>query len=776
MDGRNYELVITLKSDLCLGTGYSYAGIIDSDICYDAYGIPYIAAKRMKGCLREAAELIGFSEEERNQIFGKGGEDGINGICIENGYIEDYAYILSDCQKLEQDQRKFITTQRILAQFTTAKAQTKINNCGAAEDNTLRFVRTLNHYSPLKPNQEMRFYATVTLPGNLSEEKAKEISEKIEKIVKALRNIGMNRNRGLGSVRCEWKTFENKNKLAPLHKGEQGIEECDEDAEYILQYSVRNVSPLILSNINDYKTEKYISGRTVLGFFAGEYLRGTDDGKDRSPEDENFKDLFLRNKVKFGALYPAGEIPDPEDSASDRKKRKVYYPVPACFYRLKKTKKFVNITKEVPETEKRCRELGINTEYATQMANQPKRLKDKFVYIEQDFDGKIKIQLKEPETDIMYHHTRKSDKQNASDGNLLYTTEALREQQVFAGEIRGSGRYIKILEKLLRNPILRFGKSKSSQYGTCILAEEPLITKKEQGRILFPKGSLVLAVLESDAIFLNDLGYTVQCNEVREQVKTSVGLDEISVGTQEEAYAEIEAGILAGYYAKWNMKRVAIPVVKAGSTFAFRLSKDLELQEEIAWTGEKNGEGFGRLRILKNDGAACCVEEIEIKEEKKSQNPQYATDLFRKILVGEAREQLMLQAVRTQLNFENSAALGRVTLMLSESADAYPRDAEKRYEDFAKRIASIKKEELKDKAGEILRKYICNGETLKSESCCIKYWRIVKKLEDPYKKLLTEKDPADAFEKEMSGLWSEYLMAMLVQEKYNLKHREGSHE
>ena len=103
MDGRNYELVITLKSDLCLGSGYSYAGIIDSDICYDAYGIPYIAAKRIKGCLREAAELIGFSEEERNQIFGKGGEDGINGICIGNGYIEDYAYIISDCQKLERD-------------------------------------------------------------------------------------------------------------------------------------------------------------------------------------------------------------------------------------------------------------------------------------------------------------------------------------------------------------------------------------------------------------------------------------------------------------------------------------------------------------------------------------------------------------------------------------------------------------------------------------------------------------------------------------------------
>ena len=68
MGGRKYELVITLKSDLCAGSGYSYAGIVDSDVCYDSYGFPYIAARRLKGCLREAAELIGFTKEEIGKI------------------------------------------------------------------------------------------------------------------------------------------------------------------------------------------------------------------------------------------------------------------------------------------------------------------------------------------------------------------------------------------------------------------------------------------------------------------------------------------------------------------------------------------------------------------------------------------------------------------------------------------------------------------------------------------------------------------------------------
>ena len=69
MKDRKYKLTITLKSDLCVGSGYSYARVIDSDISYDDLGIPYIQAKRLKGCLREAAELIG------NAVADTGGEN-----------------------------------------------------------------------------------------------------------------------------------------------------------------------------------------------------------------------------------------------------------------------------------------------------------------------------------------------------------------------------------------------------------------------------------------------------------------------------------------------------------------------------------------------------------------------------------------------------------------------------------------------------------------------------------------------------------------------------
>ena len=74
---RNYRIKIELLSDMCVSDGGIYNSAIDTDICYDEYGFPYIPAKRLKGCLRECAlELkdwgmpIGVQE-----MFGTQGND-----------------------------------------------------------------------------------------------------------------------------------------------------------------------------------------------------------------------------------------------------------------------------------------------------------------------------------------------------------------------------------------------------------------------------------------------------------------------------------------------------------------------------------------------------------------------------------------------------------------------------------------------------------------------------------------------------------------------------
>lgn len=847
MGGRKYELVITLKSDLCAGSGYSYAGIVDSDVCYDSNGFPYIAARRLKGCLREAAELIGFTKEEIGKIFGQGGEEKVSGIYIDNAYIENYEELRRDCEKLDKQYCKYITRQNILSQFTSVKAQTKIEKSGTAKDNSLRFTRTVNHYSPLDPKREMRFRAQVEMPDEPERDEAareknlEETVDKLKKIAKALRNIGMNRNRGLGSVKCSLEgpvveKRQDSEEAKNTDSGRPDIEISGDEKEYILRYSVRNISPLILSTTNDFKTEKYISGRSVLGFFAGAYLSSA--GK--SADSDEFKDIFLRNQVKFGALYPAEIIRDDESRIV---RKDIYYPAPAYISQLKKTKKYVNVTKEVPEKERECEDLGLDPSYASENGNRPRRLKGKFVSIREKSEGKNVILVKELETDIVYHHTKKSNRQNAVDGNLLYTSEVLREQQIFAGEIRGKGKYIKEIVKLLKGNTLRFGKSKSAQYGTCVLEGglEVVCAEEEKKTHTYKKGSLILAVLESDAVFVNSNGYTVRCDEVRKQIKESLKSEEKEVLSEAddekaELYSEIKTGILTGYYGKWNLHRPSVPVVKAGSTFEFALAQDLVTDEDVLWTGENNGEGFGRLRIIRNgiyssssnkddsnkNGLNCCIAEAkkEKSNSKRQKKPETAAELFRKIIIDEAREVLLRRAVNTdlqkqQLQFDNPAALGRIMLMLAESMDKRVEDLEAlkkelkepedkteeaaeymgvlRYVDFIKRIDSIKKKSLKDKAADIVSKYICKIEKLEETKRdskepdrdfdisataedftggSLEYLKDVAELERAY---VFFGQSESAFKKEMAGLWSEYLMAILVQERYNLKHREDSH-
>ena len=752
MSDRKYRLVITLKSDLCIGSGYSYAGIIDSDICYDEYGLPYIPARRLKGCLKDAAELIGLSEDKISDLFGNSGADKVKGIHIDNGYIDHYEEIRHDIGKLGKEFRKYITPQSILGQFTAVKAQTKIGENGAADDNSLRYTRTVNHYSPLN-FEEMKFTANVAVPDSVCK-------ETFENAVKALRNIGMNRNRGLGSVRCVLEDSPEKlpdRKITYMENETECSGISDEKAAYTLKYSVKNVSPLVMSTNNDFKTEKYINGRSVLGFFAGAYLRPDA----RKAEDDEFKDIFLRNEVLFGGLYPAVKKEEGTD---------IYYPAPSFINRLKKTKKYVNVSKDVPNKEEECSEYGITSEYASGNGNQPKRLKGKFVCMKDDG-----ILVKEPATDIVYHHTKKSKRQTSADGDLLYTTEVLREQQIFAGEITGSGKQLKILAELLIKNTPRFGKSKSAQYGTCVLADDPVIIKKSGKKRMYKKGTPVLAVLESDAVFVNQAGYTVRCDEVRRQIRDSI---EIKEDDSSKCYSEIESGVLTGYYGKWNLKRPAVPAVKAGSSFEFILAEDLETDTDVFWTGENNGEGFGRIRLIENDSSGCCINEAVINE-APSDKPAKAAPLFRRILIGEARERLMQQAVNTKLNFRNAASLGRITLMLSESMSENPKDPKAAYHEFVRRIQSIKTDDTRKKAEKILKDLVWEKKNADSEAldaAGLKYLPLTEELREPYDSCKEAEGSKESFETAMAALWSEYLMAVLVQEKYNLKHEEESHE
>ena len=139
MSERKYgELIITLKSDLCVGSGYSYAGVVDSDSCYDECGLPFIPAKRIKGCIREAVETTLYSlysEDDIASVFGVSGDDHSSSFMLENAYIDEYEQIfeyLMEKHISKSDKFSAFGAQEVLGRFSYVMGQTRMEN-GVAE-------------------------------------------------------------------------------------------------------------------------------------------------------------------------------------------------------------------------------------------------------------------------------------------------------------------------------------------------------------------------------------------------------------------------------------------------------------------------------------------------------------------------------------------------------------------------------------------------------------------------------------------------------------------
>lgn len=773
---------------MCVASGYAYAGVIDSDVCYDEYGIPYIPAKRLKGIMLEAANLIDSKSEDGKlckayqNLFGNGGDAKIGGFFIENAYLEQRDELVKQWGELlnavqeNVEARELFGRQNLLQQFTTEKAQTRIGENGVADDRSLRFTRTINHYWPFSIDEssgdtELCFVAKISY----YEEKEKDTTNRCEgekedtteqyliKIAKAVRNIGLNRNRGLGSVVCTYIPEPHKEKsynsddtdaasviLLELAPAEQSDNSDDTDVASVIRYKVRNTAPLMLSGEKNNVTETYISGTTVIGFLAGEY-RKRKYLKDKEV-DETFERLFVNNEVTFSNLYPF------ENGIA-------YYPAPFYLNKLKKSQDVVNVICPVEKAE--------NNKEITDNGNQPKKLKGKYI----GYDSEGKLHVHEVEKEVVYHHSRtvvrNAQKENPDENGILYAQEVVKEGQEFWGEIYGKSGDLEIIKTLLNEAnVLRFGKSKTAQYGTCELIGQVEIEENKEEIETFEKGEHVIVTLQSDGIFLNEENYTVRCNEVQEQIKQfllgekektclSEELDVSGRTDTEEntkCYTELEAKQITGRYAKWNLKKQAIPAIVAGSSFAYRVQETFSLKcrkplrEPLYMLcmpiGEKTGEGYGMLSITKLDVKSGYIvskkqhkNDTEENQQKTvaldkmkdvftdmKKNSAISWQLCKNILEKEIKEEIRILAYQkykeqTPKIEMNPAALGRLTLMLTECINQYP-DVEQRYDQFCKRIATIKKDKTHQDAANLVKKFICSTTQIKkAKDTDIQKWK-----------------------------------------------------
>ena len=145
---------VTLKietlSNMLPGSGESKGAHLDNDVYYDKLGIPYIPAKRIKGCLRDSAnEVFTFLANDYpnipkvEDVFGnKGMKKG--SIQISNARILDYKITKEWIGYILNLKNSPFTFQNVLEFFTETRFSTAINSDdGVATENSLRSVRVL---------------------------------------------------------------------------------------------------------------------------------------------------------------------------------------------------------------------------------------------------------------------------------------------------------------------------------------------------------------------------------------------------------------------------------------------------------------------------------------------------------------------------------------------------------------------------------------------------------------------------------------------------------
>lgn len=446
-------LKIELQSALCAADGDGHASVIDTDICTDEFGIPYIPARRLKGCLREAADYIGITDTQKDALFGKSGSQKSGSLLLTDALIPKHDALVKE---LKTNKQKADAVTRL---FTDIRAATAISEDGCVEANTLRFVRVVNQKQPWDLQKNLTFCA------NVSEIDDAEMRSVLEKCCKALRHIGFKRTRGFGVVKCTLETDNTKSALA------YSIPKYENGKKYRISYAVKNISDLMLAGRGAGETQSFISGTAVRGLLAEQYLKQHD-------ADAEFARKFLSGAVTFSNLYISDEA------------FKEYLPVPAFFGKNK-----------MEEHSTIQNLLFLKQEKIPDY----KPLKEGYLSAESE--------LLKAKTKTVYHISNVSkNKESEKEKALLYTQTCLQKGQYFRGCIEADGADAAEFVKLLTETELRFGRSKTAQYSLCSLCAldvEELIPKTVQ------PVKYAAFVLESDVLLTDAFGgQTVQAADL----------------------------------------------------------------------------------------------------------------------------------------------------------------------------------------------------------------------------------------------------------------------
>lgn len=581
-----YQIKITLLSDLCVSDGGVYNSMIDVDVCYDAWGFPYIPAKRLKGCLRECAcewnDWGGSIQTEA--IFGTEGS-GKGDIRLSNAYLENYQEMRQEIA--DAGSHMIVHPQNILNQFTYLRTQTSVDTeTGVAEDGSLRTMRVIK--------KGLIFYSEVSLD--------KTYKEDLERCCTIFTHLGMARTRGLGEVEVSLvdKVSEVEQR-APERGKSQGI--SLEAGSIGLEYEIEFREPVILKSLNrgEANTADFIDGAKVLGLIAQQ-------------SKKEGKDAFL-NLMRMGSLICSNAY-----LASDGMR---LTEVPACYYEVKNEHSFF-----VDQSD-----LSYSAEEIRKDSDILQLSGMKHCYVGQKDGSLFK---KSVEKEEHYHHRRPNDKgigraqevereihggiADTEGGNShFYQMSAIRAGQTMRGYViseywpreqgeKSCGTEGNVLEPSPEEQIKKvykylkeldevpMGYARNAEYGMVgfrlvgCLKEKDIIKKEKKIKDFMVKLESPMIVYGSQA------AYTLEPSVLEEEIRAVLFPD----GTRKiRPYRSfLKYTTVGGYNVTWNMKKPVIDAFDKGSVLCYHLDEGVSISQwERIFAGERNAEGFGELSV-----------------------------------------------------------------------------------------------------------------------------------------------------------------------------------
>lgn len=533
-------ITIELLSDLCVSDGGAYNSLIDTDICYDDLGFPFIPAKRLRGCLRECAlELKEWGEAlEPSELFGSEGAMSNHArVRIGNARLKDYASMSE--YVLQNKGNAIVHHQNVLNAFSYVRSQTSIDyETGVANDGSLRSMRVAD--------RGLVFQAQVSVTG---QDEDKTFTD-LKKCCQVLRHMGIARTRGLGEVKV----------TLDLERLPDQVKEAKHapwvEGANALSYEICLLEPVICKSVNggEANTQDYIEGSKVLGLIA-----------------QNLKDEFIPfmndGKVRVTNAY-----------LSQNGQRMTE--VPGFVYGIKNNSD--NYVDKVCENEENSKE---------NVSRQLSQMKHCYVRLH---DGEL--DKADVMTQIRYHHRRPNDKSigradsTQGDNSNFYMMESILEGQTFAGRIYGQDRLKKVYDILTSKEDWHIGYSKTSEYGKVSIR----VTAVGHEKVQKVQAKKICVTLTSPSIVYGEKAMaTIQWKELVKEILAALEINE----EPKTVKRFLKYATLGGFNVTWNERKPTLDVFDKGTALVMEFADEVEMAVGTAWIGERNSEGYGEVFV-----------------------------------------------------------------------------------------------------------------------------------------------------------------------------------